>query len=110
MSEVISAIYEGNGLVRLEHEPEGVQPQERVAVFIVQTPVGKGYSIEKVGVRGLRQQLLDFEARYSWKTPEFYSRYMRGETGDNRDFIVWAGLHELLQRITDFTQPAVSGD
>lgn len=57
-------------------------------------------SIEKVGLDGLRQQIREFEARYSLETSEFYARFLRGEMGDKRDFIVWAGLHELLQRIT----------
>ena len=44
----------------------------------------------------LRQQLRVFETRYSLKTSEFYARFLRGEMGDEPDFIVWAGLKELL--------------
>ncbi|MFQ5343859.1 MAG: hypothetical protein ACE5F6_20135 [Anaerolineae bacterium] len=109
MSEVISAVYEGNGLVRLEREPEGVKPQERLSVLIVPVPARKESSVEKIGLQGLRQRLQAFEARYSLKTPEFYARFLRGEMGDSRDFIVWAGLHELLQRTAVRTQPA-AGD
>jgi hypothetical protein len=98
MSEVISAIYEGNRLVRLSQEPEGIKPQERVAILIFRVPARREVSIEHVGLDGLRQQIQDFEARYSLETSEFYARFLRGEMGDKRDFIVWAGLHELLQR------------
>ena len=99
MSEVINAVYEGNGLVRLSQTPEGIRPQERLAILVIRFPAGKEVSIEKVGLDGLRQQIQDFEARYSLETSEFYARFLRGEMGDKRDFIVWAGLHELLQRI-----------
>jgi hypothetical protein len=98
MSEVISAIYEGNRLVRLSQEPEGIKPQERVAILILRVPARREVSIEHVGVDGLRQQIQDFETRYSLETSEFYARFLRGEMEDKRDFIVWAGLHELLQR------------
>jgi len=100
MPQVINAIYEGNGLVRLEQEPEGVKPRQRLGVLIVSAPDNKQLSIEKVGLEGLRQQLAEFEARYSLKTAEFYRRFLHGEMGDQRDFVVWAGLHELLQRMT----------
>ncbi len=56
MSEVINAIYEGNGPVRLEKEPEGVKPHERLAILIVPISVSKEWSPEKAGVSGLRQQ------------------------------------------------------
>jgi hypothetical protein len=100
MSEIVSAVYEGDGLVRLSQEPERLRPQERVAILIIPMPAKREMSIEKVGLDGLRQQIQDFEARYSLETSEFYARFLRGEMGDKRDFIVWAGLHELLQRIT----------
>jgi hypothetical protein len=100
MPEIISAVYEGNGLVRLNQEPKGLEPQERLALLIVPVPAGEETSVEKVGIDGLRQQIQDFEAHYALDTLEFYARFTRGEMGDERDFIVWAGLHDLLQRMT----------
>ncbi len=100
MSAIINAVYEGNGLVRLEREPEGIKPHERLTVLVVPAPANKQMLVDKAGVEGLRQQLRDFEARYSMTTADFYARFVRGEMGDQRDFIVWAGLHELLQRMT----------
>jgi hypothetical protein len=99
MPEVVSAVYEGNGLVRLSQEPKGLRPQERVAILIIRVPARREVPIEHVGLDGLRQQIQDFETCYSLETSEFYARFLRGEMGDKRDFIVWAGLHELLQRI-----------
>jgi hypothetical protein len=99
MPEIISAVYEGNGLIRLNQELEGIKPQERLTLLIIPVPASKEMSIEKVGLDGLRRQIQDFEARYSLETLEFYARFLRGEMGDERDFIVWAGLHDLLQRM-----------
>jgi len=108
MSEIISAVYEGRGLIRLDREPEGVRPQERLTILIVPAPAGKELAAESVGLEGLRRQLGDFEVRYSLKTQEFYARFLRGEIGDNRDFIVWAGLYELLQRMMTRPRPAMA--
>ena len=100
MPEIISAVYEGNGMVRLSQEPESVNPQDHLMLLVI--PVGdrKELSIETVGLDGLREQIQAFEARYALETSEFHTRFLRGEMGDERDFIVWAGLHDLLQRMT----------
>ena len=110
MSQVISAVYEGNGLVRLDREPKGLKPQEHLTLLIVPLPASQELSIEKVGINGLRQQIQDFEARYALDTPEFYARFLRGEMGDERDFIVWAGLHDLLQRMAVHPQQPATGN
>ena len=99
MSEVITAVYEGNGIVRLDREPAGVHPQERLALVVVPVPAKAEMPIMEVGLEGARRQLSDFERRYSLTTQEFYARFLRGEMGDGRDFIVWAGLYELLQGV-----------
>jgi hypothetical protein len=95
----LSAHFGSHNLVRFSQEPQRLRPQERLAILVIRFPAGKEVPIEKVGLDGLRQQIQDFETRYSLKTSEFYARFLRGEMGDKRNFIVWAGLHELLQRI-----------
>jgi hypothetical protein len=105
MPEIIKAVYEGHGLVRLEQELEGVQPQARLLVLVVPVPDETSPATETNGLQTLRQQLQAFERRYSMKTAEFYPRFLRGEMGDERDFIVWAGLHELLERMTPQSNP-----
>ncbi|MCK6629703.1 MAG: hypothetical protein L6R45_31575 [Anaerolineae bacterium] len=101
MPEIIKAVYEGHGLVRLEQELEGVQPQARLLVLVVPDPD----DTQTNGLQALRSQLQAFETRYSMKTAEFYPRFLRGEMGDEGDFIVWAGLQELLERMAPQTQP-----
>lgn len=43
----------------------------------------------------LGRQLLSFEQRYDMTSAEFYSRYKRGEMGDDMDFVRWAGRYRL---------------
>jgi hypothetical protein len=43
----------------------------------------------------LGRQLLSFEQRYDMTSAEFYSRYKRGELGDDMDFVRWAGRYRL---------------
>ncbi len=110
MPEVISAVYEGDGMVHLSQEPEGVKPQDRLTLLVIPVAARKELSTETVGLDGLRRQIQAFEARYSLKTSEFYTRFLHGELGDERDFIVWAGLHDLLQRMTGYSQQPGVGD
>jgi hypothetical protein len=105
MSAIIKAVYEGHGLVRLEQELEGVQPQARLLVLVVPVSDETSPAAEANGLQTLYQQLHAFEGRYSMKTAEFYPPFLRGEMGDERDFIVWAGLHELLERMTPQANP-----
>ena len=100
MIEIVEAIYEGKGLVRLQQELKGVKPQDHLRVLVLPTPAKKELDVQKLDIEALRQQLQTFETRYSLKTSEFYSRFLRGDMGDEPDFIVWAGLQELLQRMT----------
>ena len=43
----------------------------------------------------LGRQLLSYEQRYDMTSDEFYSRYKRGEMGDDMDFVRWAGRYRL---------------
>ena len=104
MPEIIKAVYEGHGLVRLEQELEGVPPQARLLVLVV-PDLDDASASQTNGLQALRQQLQAFETRYSMKTTEFYPRFLRGEMGDEQDFIIWAGLQELLERMMPQTNP-----
>jgi hypothetical protein len=44
----------------------------------------------------LTRDLLEFEARYTWPSNEFYRRYEAGELGDAIDFVEWAATIEML--------------
>jgi hypothetical protein len=44
------------------------------------------------------ERLTRYEEKFGMKTPEFYEKFMRGEMGDAKDYIAWAGTYEILLR------------
>ncbi len=50
----------------------------------------------KRALLNLRVDLQTFEQKYGLSSEVFYQRYERGEMGDDEDFMVWAGLVEML--------------
>lgn len=49
----------------------------------------------------LSRQLLSFEQQYEMTSAEFYTRYKRGEMGDDLDFVRWAGRYRLYCELKD---------
>ena len=47
----------------------------------------------------LLRQLTRFEQKYGVASDVFYARFMRGEVGDEMDFVKWAGRYELYLEI-----------
>ena len=45
----------------------------------------------------LQLDLREFEMRYQQLSQDFYQQFQQGLVGDNEDFIVWAGLYEMLK-------------
>ncbi len=45
----------------------------------------------------LQLDLREFEIRYQQLSQDFYQQFQQGLLGDNEDFIVWAGLYEMLK-------------
>lgn len=37
-----------------------------------------------------------YEIKYEIKSDEFYQKLENGELGDDRDFVMWSGIYELL--------------
>jgi len=46
----------------------------------------------------LHLDIREFEKKYNRRTPDFYEQYSRGETDDREDYIIWAGLYEMLSK------------
>jgi hypothetical protein len=44
------------------------------------------------------ERLTRFEEKFGVKTQEFYEKFMRGEMGDAKDYIAWAGTYEVFLR------------
>jgi len=49
-------------------------------------------------ILNLRLDLKQFETRYQLLTQDFYQQFQHGLLEDSEDFIVWAGLYEMLEK------------
>ncbi|OQY50129.1 MAG: hypothetical protein DRR08_13250 [Candidatus Parabeggiatoa sp. nov. 2] len=47
----------------------------------------------------LLNQVMKFEQAYSLASSEFYTRYEKGEMGDEMDFVEWAATVEMLANV-----------
>jgi len=52
----------------------------------------------KRGILNLRLDLMGFEEKYQLSTPDFYREFSHGKTDDREDYMVWAGLYEMLNK------------
>ena len=50
------------------------------------------------GILNLRLDLKEFETKYQRSTADFCRDFRQGETADQEDYIVWAGLYEMLNK------------
>ncbi|HAO19028.1 MAG: hypothetical protein BWK80_10605 [Desulfobacteraceae bacterium IS3] len=48
------------------------------------------------GILNLRLDLKQFEETYQMTTEKFYQQFEQGLSDDNEDFMIWAGLYEML--------------
>ncbi len=49
----------------------------------------------------LVEELILYEQKYGVKSPIFYDKFMRGEMGDDMDFIGWAGAYKRFSRLKE---------
>jgi hypothetical protein len=52
----------------------------------------------------LEQDLAEFEERYELSSAEFYRRFQAGEMGDDMDYVEWASLHQMAERLRERTR------
>lgn len=52
----------------------------------------------KRGILDLRLDLKGFEEKYQRTTVDFYNEFSQGNAGDEEDYLVWAGLYEMLDK------------
>ena len=51
----------------------------------------------KRGIFNLELDLKIFEEEHKMDTEAFYAKFSNGELGDSEDYLLWAGVYELLQ-------------
>ena len=49
----------------------------------------------------LQADLAEFEQRYSLSSAEFYRRFQAGQTDDRMDYVEWASLVQMAQRLQE---------
>lgn len=49
----------------------------------------------------LEQDLAEFEKQYELASTEFYARFQAGEMGDEMDYVEWASLHQMAERLRE---------
>jgi hypothetical protein len=47
----------------------------------------------------LKEQLTEFEGKYSLNSKEFYEKFERGELGDAMDFVEWSATYEMVENL-----------
>ncbi len=52
----------------------------------------------KLSPAQLEKILYGYESKYGIKSEDFYAKYNRGELGDDRDYIKWAGYFVMAMR------------
>jgi hypothetical protein len=52
----------------------------------------------------LVEELVIYEQKYGVKSPIFYDKFMRGEMGDDMDFIGWAGAYERFTSLKKYIE------
>ena len=43
----------------------------------------------------MQKELIKYEEKYNLNTEEFYQGFDKGEFGDEKDYMLWAGIYEL---------------
>jgi len=56
------------------------------------------FEIKKIkrGITRIQIELDKYEKIYGLKTEEFYQKFENGAFGDETDFMLWAGIYEIL--------------
>lgn len=70
------------------------QDQETFAENIIAYQIAE----MKKGNLNIRIDLKQFEEKYQMDTGTFYSEFVQGKLDDTEDYIVWAGLYEMLKK------------
>ncbi|RKZ35984.1 MAG: hypothetical protein DRQ49_18620 [Gammaproteobacteria bacterium] len=51
----------------------------------------------KKAILNIRLDLHQFEQKYQQSTETFYQQFTTGKLDDSEDFLIWAGIYEMLQ-------------
>ena len=52
----------------------------------------------KKGIINIQLDLKSFEKKYGLSSKNFYQKFKSGEFSDDEDYIIWAGIYEMLNQ------------
>lgn len=128
MPDLLFAVYEGHGIVKLSQEPVGVQEHQRVAVVIVpavapqempSSEIPAEASLKEItrNLLALEARLWEFERNYGLKSADFHRLATEGKLEEldgsegHLEFIEWLGLCKLWQNLKEkYDQRVASSD
>lgn len=58
----------------------------------------------------LSTDLIEFEEKYGMKSAEFFAQFKRGELGDAMDFMEWASLYQMFERVKERLELLVASE
>lgn len=99
--KLFPATYEGNRIIKLNQDLEGFQQHQSVVVMVMLTAAEDALKVDDVGLAGLQRLLAENEKKFGMTSALFSERFLRGELGDDPDYILWAGEYEIYQRFTE---------
>ena len=89
--------------IHLDVQPQTAQRLRKMLAFypdqetFAQNIIAYQIAELKKGVLNLRLDLRQLEEKYQLSTQDFYQQFSQGVMDDSEDFIVWAGLYEMLR-------------
>jgi hypothetical protein len=66
-------------------------------------------SQSRADLEATEKDLQEFEQRYQMPTDEFFAKWQAGQMGDEMDFVEWASLAQMAQRIRERLEILASG-
>ncbi len=90
--------------LHLDVQPKTAQRVKRVlelapdAETFAQNIIAAQIAELKRGILNLQLDLKELEEKYQRSTADFYREFSQGHLDDREDFIVWAGLYEMLEK------------
>jgi len=60
-------------------------------------------------LRQLEQDLAEFEGQYGLSSAQFYHKFQSGEMGDTMDYVEWASLYQMAERLRERVDLLIQG-
>ena len=88
--------------LHLEVQPQTAQQLKKILELypdqesFAQSVIAHQIAELKHSILNLRLDLDEYEEKYQLATRDFYQQFSQGNTDDREDYIIWAGLYEML--------------